>query len=69
MCLGSIGPVHAAGKVGLKAIECATVEAHKPRGASLDINAAPAPTKGTASIKLAGGAVQATTIKPEVLEP
>ena len=62
-CLGSTG------MAGLKAIECVTVEAHEPEGAFLDANAAPAPTKGTASIKLAGRAVQATTAKPEALEP
>ncbi len=68
-CLGSTRPVHTARKAGSKAIKCVTIEAHEPGGASLDVNAAPAPTEGTASIELAGGAVQATTAKPEALEP
>ena len=52
----------------MNAIECTVVEAHKPGGASLDTNGTPAPTEGTASIKLAGGAEGATTVKPEALE-
>ncbi len=68
-CLGSTGPVHTAGKAGSKAIECATVEVHEPGGALLDVNTASAPTEGTASIELAGRTVQATTAKPEALEP
>jgi hypothetical protein len=63
-----LGPVHAVRKVGSKAIECMPVEAHKPGGASLDANTTPAPTEGTASIKLAGRAVEATTAEPEALE-
>jgi len=55
--------------MGMKAIECTVVKAHKPEGASLEANGTPAPTKGTASVKLAGGAERATTTKPEVLEP
>jgi len=36
---------------------------------SLEVNGTPAPTKGTTSVELAGGAEGATTPKPEVLEP
>ncbi len=68
-CLGSTGHVHAAGKVGTKAVECMTVEAHKPGGASLDMDAAPAPTEGTTSVKLFGMAEKAATTEPEALEP
>jgi hypothetical protein len=53
----------------VKAVEHAVVEAHKPGGSSLDANGAPAPTEGTASVELAGGAERATTAKPEALEP
>jgi hypothetical protein len=35
----------------------------------LDAKAAPAPTEGTASIELAGETEEATTAKPEALEP
>jgi len=35
----------------------------------LDVKATPTPTKSTTSIELAGRAVEATTAKPEVLEP
>jgi len=45
------------------------LEAIKPKGASLDTNATPAPTESTASIKLASGAEEATTAKPKVLVP
>jgi hypothetical protein len=45
------------------------VEAIEPKLVSLDANAAPAPTKSTASVELAGGAEEATTAKPEALEP
>lgn len=62
-------PVHAAGNTGAKAVERVVVEAHEPGGASLDANGAPAPTEGTASVELAGGAEGATTTKPEALEP
>jgi len=51
-----------------KAIKCIVVEVHKPGGILLDANGTPASTKGTTSIKLAGGAGGATTIKPKVLE-
>jgi hypothetical protein len=33
-----VGPVHAAGKVGVKAIECAVVDAHELGGALLDVD-------------------------------
>ena len=68
---GGVGlrPVYTAGKVSIEALKCAVIEAYEPEGASLDAKAAPAPTKGTASIKLASRAVEATTAKPEVLEP
>ena len=42
---------------------------HKPGGASLDANTSPAPTEGTASVKLIGVAEKAATAEPEVLEP
>jgi len=45
------------------------VDLHKPGGASLDTNTLPAPTEGTASIKLIGVAEKATTTEPEALEP
>ena len=61
-------PVYMARNIGMNAIECTVVEAHKLGGASLDTNGTPAPTKGTASVKLAGGAEGATTVKPEALE-
>jgi len=35
----------------------------------LDVDTAPTPTKGTASVKLIGVAEKATTTEPEVLEP
>jgi len=63
------GPVHAAGKAGVEPIECALVEAHEPGGASLDVNIAPVPTKGIAGVEPASGAVEATTARPEALEP
>jgi hypothetical protein len=44
------------------------VDAHEPGGASLDVNAAPAPTQGTASIKLIGVAEKAAAAEPEALE-
>ncbi len=63
------GPIHAAGKAGVEPIECTLVEAHEPEGASLDANIAPVPTKGIASVEPASGAVEATTARPEALEP
>jgi hypothetical protein len=44
------------------------INVHKPGGASLDMNAAPAPTKGTASIKLIGVAEKSTATEPKALE-
>ena len=41
----------------------------EPKLASLEANAVPAPTESTASVELAGGAEEATTAKPEALEP
>jgi hypothetical protein len=64
-----LGPVHAAGKVGAKAIERIVVDSHEPGGVSLDADTAPAPTEGTASVKLIGVAEKATTAEPEALEP
>ncbi len=58
-----------AGNMGAKAVKHAVVEAHEPGGVSLEVNGTPAPTKGTTSVELAGGAEGATTPKPEVLEP
>ena len=68
---GGVGlePVHAAWKVGSKAIECAPIEAHEPGGASLDTNVDHATTKGTASVKLIGMAEKAAAAEPEALEP
>jgi hypothetical protein len=54
--------------VGAEASEHAQVDAHEPGGVSLDANPAPAPTKGTASVELAGRAVKATTAQPEALD-
>ena len=53
----------------MMAIKCVVIEAHELGGMSLDVNGTLAPTKGTASIELAGRAEGATTAKPEVLEP
>jgi hypothetical protein len=55
----------------MKPIEHAVADMRRPGEASLDANAygTPAPTEGTASIKLAGRAVKATTAQPEVLDP
>ncbi len=44
------------------------VDMHEPGGVSLDVNGTPAPTKGTASIELAGRAIKATTAQPEALD-
>jgi len=68
-CLGSTGPVHAAEKAGAEAIERAVIDTDEPGGASLDANAAPAATKGTASVELIGVAKKAAAAKPEALEP
>jgi len=64
-----LGPVHAAGNVGAGVIEHMVFDAHEPGEASLDTNGTPAPTEGTASVKLAGRAVNATATQPEVLDP
>jgi hypothetical protein len=64
-----LGPVHAAGKAGAKAIECAVIDAHEPGGVSLDVDTTPTPTEGTASVKLIGVAEKAATAEPEALEP
>jgi hypothetical protein len=45
------------------------VEVIEPKLASLEANTMPAPTESTASVKLAGGAEEATTTKPKALEP
>jgi len=55
--------------MGMMAIKCVVIEAHELGGMSLDVNGTLAPTKGTASVELAGRAERATTAKPEVLEP
>ena len=44
------------------------IDVHKLEGVLLDMNATPAPTEGTASIKLIGVAKKAAAAKPEVLE-
>jgi len=64
-------PVHVAEKVGAEPIKREVIDAYDPGGALLDANAdgAPAPTEGSASIEPAGGAVEATTARPEALEP
>jgi len=64
-----LGYIHTAEKVGAEATECTGVNTNEPEGASLDANAAPIPTKGIASIEPASRAVEATTARPEVLEP
>ena len=64
-----LGCIHAAGKAGAKAVERAVVDAHEAGEAPSDANAAPAPTEGTASVEPASGAVEATTARPEALEP
>jgi len=64
-----LGPAHVARKAGAKAVKHMIIDVHNPGGASLDAKATPAPTKSTTSIKLAGRAVEATTTKPEALEP
>ena len=61
-------PIHVAERVGAEPIERAVIDAYDPGGASSDANVAPAPTKDTASIEPASGAVKATTAKPEALE-
>ena len=68
---GGVGlrPVHAAGKASAEAVNCVVVGTHEPRGALLDANALPAPTEGTASVKLIGVAEKATAAEPEALEP
>ncbi len=53
----------------MKAVDHMVVDLHEPGGASLDANTLPAPTEGTASIKLIGVAKKATTTEPEALEP
>jgi hypothetical protein len=64
-----LGYIHAAEKAGAEAIKRASVNAHEPGGASLDVNAAPVPTQGIAGVEPASGAVEATTARPEALEP
>jgi len=44
------------------------IDMHKLGGVSLDVNATPAPTEGTTSIKLISMAKKATATEPEVLE-
>jgi hypothetical protein len=44
------------------------IDMHEPGGASLDANATPAPTEGTASVKLIGVAEKATATEPKALE-
>ena len=68
---GGVGlrPIHMAGNAGMGVIEHMVIDVHEPGGAPLDANGTPAPTKGTASVELAGRAVKATTIQPEVLDP
>jgi len=61
--------VYAARKASTEALECTVIEVHKLGGVLLDTKATPAPTQGTASIKFASRAVEATTAKPKVLEP
>jgi hypothetical protein len=56
-------------KASVEVVNCVVIDAHKPGGASLDTTALPAPTKGTASIKLIAMAEKATTAEPEALEP
>jgi hypothetical protein len=62
-------PIHVAERAGVEPIKHMVIDAYEPRGVSLDANPSPAPTKGTASVELAGGAVKATTTQPEALDP
>ncbi len=55
--------------MSVEAIDCMVIDMHKPEGALLNTNALPAPTKGTASVKLISVAEKATTAEPEALEP
>jgi hypothetical protein len=64
-----LGLAYAAKKVGAEAIKRMVVNTYEPWGALLDVNGTPAPTQGTTSIELAGGAVKATTAQPEALDP
>jgi hypothetical protein len=62
---GEVGfrPIHLARKAGVETLKCVVIEAIEPEGVLLDANTTLAPTKGTASVKLAGRAVEATTCK------
>jgi len=51
------------------AVKCIAIKVIKPKGALLDANTTPVPTKSTTSIKLASGAKKATAIRPKVLKP
>ena len=62
-------PVHTVEIVGTEAIKCMVFDVYEPGKASLHANTALAPTKGTASIKPASWAMEATTTRPEALEP
>jgi len=64
-----LGLIHVAEKAGVEAMAHAAANMCEPGGASLDADGIPAPTKGTASIEPASGAVKATTTRPKVLGP
>jgi len=55
--------------VSAEAVDHMVINPHELGGVSLDANTLPAPTEGTASIKLIGVAEKATTTEPEALEP
>ena len=64
-----LGPIHTARKAGVEPIEGMPNKVHKPGGALLGAITTPVPTKGITSVEPASGAVEATTMRPEVLEP
>jgi hypothetical protein len=61
-------PIHMARKAGMEPIKGAPNEAHKLEGVLLDIITTSIPTKGIASIKPTSGAIEATTVRPKILE-
>ena len=68
--LGGIGlrPIHMARKVGTEPIKGAPNKAHKLGGVLLDMITTSISTKGIASIEPASGAMEATTMRPKILE-
>ncbi len=64
-----LGLIHTAEKAGVEATKHAVINMCEPGRVSLDAHTALAPTEGIASVKPASGAVEATTARPEALEP